>query len=359
MVDKGIPLRLVLYSVAIVYLAVDFFVIGGPLRRAIFRKSPTSKEAIAAAKQEGVVARVYYQPILLSQVDRRVEEDLWKSGREFAAVNPEERKLLRRAALNELIDLHLLRLKIRFNQEKAVVSAEEIAREMRIFRARFASDEEFQASLAAHGWSETELEYRLAARLQQERYLEHLINVEVGEEEARAWFEENREALALPERVRARHIFRAPANGDSESEQTILAQAQERIVAKEAAFEALAAALSEDPRTKGQGGDLGWMQAGRLPADFAGPLFAMEPGERKLFQTALGWHLVEMLEKRPRTLRSFEEAREEVLAALEAVKRDEGLRLYREQLRHRDRRKIEVFLDVLEGAESGDGKSGR
>ncbi|NIP92067.1 MAG: hypothetical protein GWO24_00740, partial [Akkermansiaceae bacterium] len=114
MVDKGIPIRLVLYSVAILYLGIDLFVIGGPLRQAVFRKNPKSEEVIEAAKAEGVVARVYFQPILLSQVDRRVEEGLWAQGRSLSAVKPAERISLRRAALDDLIDLHLLRLKVRF-----------------------------------------------------------------------------------------------------------------------------------------------------------------------------------------------------------------------------------------------------
>ena len=44
-------------------------------------------------------------------VDRRIEEDLWKEGKTFEGIAPEKHKLLRLAALDELIDLHLLRLK--------------------------------------------------------------------------------------------------------------------------------------------------------------------------------------------------------------------------------------------------------
>ncbi|NIP92066.1 MAG: hypothetical protein GWO24_00735, partial [Akkermansiaceae bacterium] len=66
--------------------------------------------------------------------------------------------------------------------------------------------------LQKRGWSRKELRYRIAARIQQERYLESMIEVTVSEEEARAWFEENKAELALPERLRARHIFLATSS---------------------------------------------------------------------------------------------------------------------------------------------------
>ncbi|NIP92065.1 MAG: hypothetical protein GWO24_00730 [Akkermansiaceae bacterium] len=73
----------------------------------------------------------------------------------------------------------------------------------------------------------------------------------------------------------------------------------------------------------------------------------MEPGALTLVRSGLGWHLVEVLEKRPSIERGFSEARADVLAALEAVKRDHGLKIYRRNLRERDKHKVEVFPEVL------------
>lgn len=347
MVDKGIPLRLVLYSVAIVYLVLDLFVLAGPLRKALFRKSPKSAEVIAAAKAQGVVARVYFQPILLSQVDRRVEEDLWRAGRSWSEVQPEERRLLRRAALGELIDLHLLRMKVRFNQARAEVADAEVQAAREEVRGRFASEDEFRTALARRGWSEDELAFRLAARLQQERYLASRIEVQVGEEEAREWFETNRDLLALPARVRARHIFLTDRE-DGQPARDRLQVLLVRLEAGELGFEEAAAEFSEDERTRGSGGDLGWLQAGRVPGELSEVLFDLEVGERRVLSSRMGWHLVEVVGREPRAERTYGDAREDVLAALEAVKRREGLAIYRRQLRERDKHKIEIFEDVLE-----------
>lgn len=346
-VDKGIPIRLVLYSVIILYVVVDLFVIAGPLRRAVFRQNPRSEAVVEAAKERGVVARVYYQPIMLAQVDRRVAEMLWREGEQLDDLSPKDRLLRRKMALEELIDLHLLRLKVRYNEEKAPVSEEEIAAELAQFQKRFSDAEAFQKALEVRGWTEQELEFRIAARIQQEKYLAQKIEIEVSAEEAKLWFDENKEELSLPDRLRARHVFRATLDRDGNVERKRLEEAQTRLRAGEVTFEELVETLSEDPRSKERGGALGWMQAGRLPEDFGQSVFALKPGEVSLVSSKVGWHLVEVLERRAGRERSYEEAKEDVIAALEAIKRREGLKTYRQFLRERDKHKIEIFQDVL------------
>ena len=347
MVDKGVLVRIVLCSVAALYVVIDFVAIKGPLHGAMIRLMPRSAEVIEAAKEQGVVAQIFYQPIVLGQVERRVEENLWREGRRVEELKPEERLQQRRAALNELIDLHLLRLKVRFNRAEAPVEDSEIDAELATFTKRFASETEFKASLEQLGWSEKELRFRVAARIQQEKYLEHMIEITVTEEEARDWFEEKKDRLAQPERVRARHIFRSTLTANPEVVVRELEEAMHKLEAKESDFAALASTLSEDDRTSQDGGELGWMQAGRLPKKFGKDLFELEVGKPAIVQSKIGYHLVEVLEKKPRVERSFDEARADVMAALEGVKRSDGLKIYRQRLRYRDERKIEVFLDVL------------
>ncbi len=346
-VDKGIPVRLVLYLVAIAYLVLDLFVIGGPVRRAVFRQRPDSPEVIAAAKREGVAARVFFQPILLTQVDRRVEEELWKQGRTLEDLGPGEHKFLRLAAVNDLVDLHLLRTKVRYNSNDYPVGEQDIEDELERFAKRFGNDNEFAAALKNRGWSKKELRMRLAARLQQQKYLEGVIEVAVSEEEAGTWFDQHKAELAVPERVRARHVFLATLERDPEEARQTLHDARRAIRDGEKSFDEAAREISDDPRTRSRGGDLGWLRAERLDPVLAEVLFEAEPGTLNLVRTDIGWHLCEVLEKRAPRERSFEEARQEVLAALEAVKRDRGLRLYRSQLREREAHRVEIFHDVL------------
>ena len=108
------------------------------------------------------------------------------------------------------------------------------------------------------GWSEKELRFRIAARIQQEKYLASMIDVTVGEEEAEVWYEENREQLGHPDRVRARHIFRSTVGmGAAEAEEvaTTLEEAREAL-SRGAEFAELARRISEDRKTSGSGGSL-------------------------------------------------------------------------------------------------------
>ena len=350
MVDKGAVVRVVVYSTVILYLVVDLFLVGGPLRTSFARKSPSSPHVIEAAKEAGVAARIHYQPILLSQVDRRVDENLWRAGRSLAGLSREERILLRRAALNELIDLHLLRLKVRFSQSEAAVDDAEIEGELARFTRRFATERDYLASLKELGWSEKELRFRIAARIQQEKYLLQMIEIEVSEDEAREWFASNRARLAYPDRVRARHIFRSTVGMDEQETGAVEVRLHAILgdLAKGSDFGMLARTHSEDLRSRDDNGELGWLQWERVPEDLREGLFAARLNKPVLLQSEIGWHLVEVLEKKAGRERSFEEARVEVLAALETVKRRDGLRAYRRQLRERDHKYIEIFFDVLE-----------
>jgi len=348
-VDKGVPVRLVVYTIGMLYLFFDLFVFDGPLRQRIRSREIRSSEQIAAAKAQGIVARFYGQPILLTQVDRRVEERLWKEGRRLEEVPQVERKVLRMAALNDLIDLRLFgRMKVWSNQMDYPVEEVEIDAAVERFGRKFDTVEEMREGLREQGWSEGELRMRLAAKLQQDKYLAAMVDLVVTEEEAREFYEGHKEELAMPERVRVRQVFLAGLKHEGAEAEQVLGEALGRLEKKEVAFEALARELSEDGGSKEAGGMLGWMQAGRLPGDFAAAVFALEVGQRQVIRTTLGWHLVEVLERKGREERSFEELRPEIEVALEAIKREEGVQGYRNQLRALEREKIEVFEDMLE-----------
>lgn len=62
-----------------------------------------------------------------------------------------------------------------------------------------------------------DLRDRIAARIQQEKYVESKISpAQVTDAEARAWYEENRDSLAVPERVEVRHVFLATLDRPAE-----------------------------------------------------------------------------------------------------------------------------------------------
>ncbi len=343
-------LRLALYGLVIAWIAGDLFLFHGPLRRKIQLANPASPEAIAAAKNRGVVARVFNLQITRSQLDRAVHERLWLEGKKSADLTPENLKTLRYAALDELIDHELLRVKAKANAPQLKVADEEINDRLRRLVGRFETKGAMENAMKSQGIaSERELRERLAARIQQEKYVLMRIGPisRVTGDEARAWFAENQSHLATPGRAEVRHVFMATLDRVPEEAKTALGAALADLTSGKRDFATLARELSDDPATKDKGGELGWMTRERLPAGLAAAVFSLPLRKPSLVRSSLGWHLIEVTARLPATPRTFEEAEPEVLAALEAVKRQQAISQYRDALRRFESAKIEVFHDML------------
>ena len=346
--DKGSLVRAVIYGVAMLYLLLDLVVLQGPFYRKLKSSSPGSQEAIAREEARGVAARVYYQPVLLTQIDRAVEKRLWSRGRTPEGLLGERLRQARMAALNEIFEEHLLRIKVRFNSGEFEVSEEELAQEVRSFKKRFATEQQLQEAMANQGWEgEAELVARVRAKLEQEAYLDKFVDFSVSDAELQEYYEKNRWRFELPERVQVRHIFFA-ALDHPDGEALALAQStRERLVNGEG-FAELAAKLSEDPASKEKGGELSWMARNRLSSELRDALFALSSGDSHLVETKLGVHVIEILAKEPARERSLEEIADELREALANQRRDEGVKTYLRQLHHRESHKLELFSDVLD-----------
>ncbi|HSP42758.1 MAG TPA: peptidylprolyl isomerase [Luteolibacter sp.] len=343
-------LRLAIYGGVVAWLACDLFVFHGPLRRKLDRADPRSAEAIAAAKAGGVVARVFNRQITRGQLERALHERLWLEGKTPADLTAGNLKLARYAALDELIDHELLRVKAKVNAPQLRVTDEEVNDRLRRMLARFVNKGEMERAMKSQGIAnESELRERVAARIQQEKYVEMRIGPlsEVTDEEAREWFAEHADQLAMPERVRARHVFLSTLERPRDVAIAMLETALSELQAGSVDFASLAADLSEDPSSKPHTGDLGWMSRTRLPEDFAGPVFSMPMNQPSLVVTSIGVHIVEVTDRQAARPRTFEEAREEVFAALRTIKRDQAAREFRDALRRFESEKIEVFHDML------------
>lgn len=138
--------------------------------------------------------------------------------------------------------------------------------------------------------------------------------VEVTEEGLRAFYDQvAAERYTTTERRRARHIL--IESGADEA----AARAKAEKLASEAKggadFAALAAANSDDPGSKGQGGDLGWATRESFVAPFADALFAMNAGEiRGPVKTQFGYHVIQLEAIEPGSQRAFEDVRDELEA---------------------------------------------
>jgi parvulin-like peptidyl-prolyl isomerase len=329
--------RLVVFGIGVAYLAADLFIFNGPLFRAI-EKYRTPETELAA--------RVAGHPITRSQLDRAIGEHLWLQGKSAGSVTPAELKIARKAALDELIDHELLRLQVKASSVPLAVTDEEIHARLRRLVGRFESKGALETAMKSQGIAtEEHLSARLAARIRQEKLIESRIrpSIQITDAEALQWFEENQQAISLPERVEARHIFLPTLDHPPEEAKQKLDAALADLIGKKKDFPSLAREISEDPATKDNGGELGWMTSDRLPADFGAPVFSLPVNQPTLLRTRLGWHLVEVTARKPAEPRTFEQAKPEILAALEAIKRRQATEDLRKSLRQQEDAKIEIF----------------
>ncbi|MES2659762.1 MAG: peptidylprolyl isomerase [Verrucomicrobiota bacterium] len=333
---KNLP-RIVCLAAAF-YLIGDAFIVKGPVNRWL--------HSVLTEKTGHLAARVSGHPITRSQLDRAVNERLWLEGKSPAALAPADLKAARDAALDDLIDEALIDLQAKTLSTQLAVSPEEINGRMERLSARFENKAAFEAAMKSQGIANEEvLRDRLALRIRQEKFIELRITpaIRITDDEARMWFEENKATIAMPERIEARHIFIPTLDHPSEKAKQKLDAALAELTEKKKDFPTLAKELSEDTATKDNGGALGWMTRDRLPADFAAPVFSLEPNKPALVRTKLGWHLVEITARKPAEPRSFEHAKPEILAALDAIKRRQAVEELRKSLRNTGTATVEIL----------------
>jgi peptidyl-prolyl cis-trans isomerase D len=118
------------------------------------------------------------------------------------------------------------------------------------------------------------------------------------------------------EERRARHILINFGADKAEAKKRIEGLAEK--IAQGADFASLASSQSDDPGSKAQGGDLGWVRRGQMLEKFEQALYALAKGEVSApVETEFGWHLIKLEEVKQARTRPFEDAevQAELLAA--------------------------------------------
>lgn len=152
-------------------------------------------------------------------------------------------------------------------------------------------------------------------------------DIAITEAQVQAYYDEHPE-LFQKEESRARLIQVAVAPGADEAQRTakraVLAQALERVRAGEA-FADIARALSEDPASKDQGGDLGFVARGQRPPALDAALFSLEPGQVSDILEIPGGLAVVKVEER-RSGKSLKDAEAEIRKTLvEQISLDQAI----------------------------------
>ena len=227
------------------------------------------------------------------------------------------------AVLNEMAEEILI--KQASEADKVAPDMAEVEARLKRFQSQFPDEAAFKQRLAANG---TSLE-AMRARTEEQVLLESLVTkakaLSVTDEEAKVFFDANKEKLATPEAVRLRTVVVASEKEANDFLAAIKAGAD---------FSKLAAQVSLDPNTKDKGGDLGFITRGMLQPDIEKVAFALKPGEvSATVKNSLGTVILKADEIRAPKPAVFNEVKDDLKKALLADKVSKALPGYLQELR--------------------------
>ena len=185
------------------------------------------------------------------------------------------------------------------------------------------------ARLTWQGQTEASLKQSIRDDLRSQAWSERQVQQKaapVTDAQALAWFNDHAEQMRVPELHHVFHLFLSrhdPKRPDRSAEIQALHQ---QLTRGKASFADLVAKHSEDSRSKDHAGDLGWVSASRMPAEFMEALKRTPVGVLSPpIETKLGWHLVRVSARHESRLPSFVEVREEIIALVDQQRREAAL----------------------------------
>lgn len=312
---KIFTLKLALYTGGLVYIALDFFALQGPLWHMLHKDKDARQD-----NDTPVVLDVYGDKYTQGQLDRRAAELATLRGETPADAH-------KQAAAADIIRNSLLRMRTRYNDTRMPDFLKEAEEETARLAARAFKPEHFEQWLNTQGYSRAEFTNRLAAIMRELYYLESTLakHYEVTDGEVNSMISQLEYYLVKPTRRHVRHIFfetlhKDPAEVKARAE-SVLAELNTvtEADALQQKFAELAKQHSEDLHSAERGGDLGMISVYPEPALQELKLFgdnAQPANTPVLVESRWGWHILlagEILEPTPL---SADECRESVLTAI-------------------------------------------
>lgn len=133
------------------------------------------------------------------------------------------------------------------------------------------------------------------------------------------------EKFEQPEEVRAEHILISTKTRSEDDARTLAESIIAKAKSASSPFSDLAVEFSDDPSAKSNKGDLGFFKRGRMVKSFEDAAFSLvSPGEiAGPIKTPYGFHVIKLIDRKPKTVIPFEKVKERLIAEEEAKFRSE------------------------------------
>ncbi len=252
-------------------------------------------------------------------------------------------KQLRQQALDKIIIGRLLEEKVK--EANIVITEEEVINQIKVILAAQrppVSLEEFQKTRAESGQSFDAVKEQVQKGMAYQKIMEAQWagKIDITEEDAKKYYDENPTQFEEKEQIRASHILIKTDTTDSEADPNqVKAEAKVKIqglleqIKGGADFAELAKANSDCP-SAARGGDLDFFERGKMVPPFDKAAFAMEVGKvSDIVETRFGYHIIKVTDRKDAGTTSFEQARDSLIRQLTQQKQNEFANKYIESLK--------------------------
>jgi len=281
------------------------------------------------------------------EIDEMIEPQLAAMAKQSQNRPPEfmeqMKKMLRQQAVERIIVEQLIEAKAK--QANITVTDKEVMNQISEIASKQTpplSVEDFKGKMEELGrdFDQIKLQVRRALLYHKLTEAEFSIDVNITEDDAKTYYDQNSNQYEQPERVKASHILikldAADPNMDpNESGAKAKAKAEDLLkqIKAGADFAELAKANSDCPSSE-RGGDLGFFSRGQMVPPFEEAAFTLEVGQvSDIVQTQFGYHIIKVVDHRDAKTRTFEQSKDQIIQMLKQRKQRESAGRFVESLK--------------------------
>ena len=157
----------------------------------------------------------------------------------------------------------------------------------------------------------------------------------VTDAQVQQYYQQHIKDYQVDEQVKVRHILIAVKGEDPKADAAAKAKAQGILdqLHHGGDFAKLAKENSDDPGSKTQGGELGWIKHGVTVPEFDQAAFSLQPGQTSgLVRTKFGYHIIQAEDKQAAHTRPLDEVKPEITATLTRQNESQQEQAYAQQL---------------------------
>jgi peptidyl-prolyl cis-trans isomerase C len=307
--------------------------------------NPADAKPMVAKDLPAVVAKINGKPVTreeLLQASQAVQIRLAQQGR---PVQPSVG--FYRQVLDEVIGIVLLQQDAKASGVTA--TDQEVQQQIASRKSAFPDEATYKKALAQAGLTEEKFRQQARDQIAVQKYLQSRFAQagNVTDQATREFYDKNKAKIQAPERVRVRHILiRFDPKGSPADKEKAREKAADLLKRAQGGedFAKLAAENSEDPGSKAQGGELGWVTQGQTVPTFEQAAFALKKTNdlSPVVESQFGFHIIQLLERQSAGTLPYEQVKGRIGQLLQQQQAQQQLAARVRELR--SKAKVEVFL---------------